>query len=185
MVRHAGRPRREDRKAGAALALELELRAFYARTQFVIADIQGGPRRLLLGVLDGGNLVLAKVMQLLRLRGVVTVAVDDHGASLIIEMMPPGSRCANGREGDAIVKRIDIDFCPGQQPKVKWASHLQLSSPSPDLIGGLTGQSSNHRVGSDTRTSPAPEVLDRPVKSGEGDDTGEQSCSKIPIASGD
>src|SRR5258708_10287086 len=88
MVRHVGCARREDRKAGAALALELELRAFDARTQFVIADIQGGPRRLLLGVFDGGNLVLAKVMQLLRLRGVVTVAVDDHGAALIVQMMP-------------------------------------------------------------------------------------------------
>src|SRR5215470_9556615 len=73
-------------------------------------------------------------------------------------MMPPGSRCANGREGGAIVKRIDIDFCSGQQTSVKWASHSQLSSP-------------------------APGALDRPVKPG--DDTGEQSCSKIPIASGD
>src|SRR5260370_7235883 len=78
MVRHAGRARREDRQAGAALALELELRAFDARTQFVIADIQGGPRRLLLGVLDGGNLVLAKLMHLLRLPFLVTFALHHH-----------------------------------------------------------------------------------------------------------
>src|SRR5258708_19710862 len=63
MVRHAGRARREDRQAGAALALELELRAFDARTQFFIPDIQAAPRPPLLGALDGGNLVLAKVMQ--------------------------------------------------------------------------------------------------------------------------
>src|SRR5258708_24644246 len=59
MGRHAGRARREDRQAGAALALELELRAFDPRTQFVIADIQGGPRRPPPGVLVGGNLCLA------------------------------------------------------------------------------------------------------------------------------
>jgi hypothetical protein len=41
----------------------------------------------------------------------MAVAVDDHGASLMVEMMPPpGSRRADGREGDAIVKRIDVDF---------------------------------------------------------------------------
>jgi hypothetical protein len=40
----------------------------------------------------------------------MAVAVDDHGASLIVQMMPPGGRRADGREGDAIVKRIDIDF---------------------------------------------------------------------------
>jgi hypothetical protein len=40
----------------------------------------------------------------------MAVAVDDHGASLMVEMMPPGDRRADGREGDAIVKRIDIDF---------------------------------------------------------------------------
>src|SRR5712691_9561799 len=110
MVRHAGRARREDRKTGAALALELELCAFDARAQFVIADIESGRRRLLPGVLDGGNLVLAKVMQLLRLRRVMAVAVDDHGASLIVEMMPPGSRRADGREGDAIVNGLTLIF---------------------------------------------------------------------------
>ena len=78
VMRHAGGARREDREAGAALALELELGALDALAQLVVADLDRGRRRLLRRVLDGGDLVLAEVVQLLRLGGVVAVAVDDH-----------------------------------------------------------------------------------------------------------
>src|SRR4051794_25427709 len=57
---HAGRPRREDRDVGAALALQLELGAFHALADLVIAHLQRrfrGHRRL---VLDRFGLVLAK-----------------------------------------------------------------------------------------------------------------------------
>ncbi len=52
-----------------------------------------------------------------------------------------------------------------------------LSSPSPDLIGGLTGRSSNHR----------PWILDypvkHPIKSGEGNDKGGLSLSEKSLDS--
>src|SRR3984893_9758421 len=83
VMRHAGRARREDGEAGAALALELELGAPDARAQLVVADLDGGWRGLLRRVLDGGDLVLAEIVQLLRLGGVVAVAIDDHDASLV------------------------------------------------------------------------------------------------------
>src|SRR3954468_20453651 len=78
MVAHAGGPRREDRDVGAALALQLELRAFHALADFVIAHLQRrfrGHRRL---VLDRFGLVLAKPVQVFRLGRVVAVAINDH-----------------------------------------------------------------------------------------------------------
>src|SRR5262249_30799400 len=80
-MRHAGRARREDRQAGAALALQLELRALDARAQLVVADLQGPARRLLSRILDAGDLRFAEIVQLLRLGRVVAVTVDDHDAS--------------------------------------------------------------------------------------------------------
>ena len=46
------------------------------------ADLELRPQGLLRRVLDGGDLVLAKIVQLLRLGRVVAVTVDDHRASL-------------------------------------------------------------------------------------------------------
>src|SRR5262249_48339012 len=79
VVPHAGGPRREDRDVGAALALELELRARQALADLVVAHLQRRPgwhRRL---VLDGFGLFLPEPMQVLRLGGVVAVAIDNHG----------------------------------------------------------------------------------------------------------
>src|SRR5262249_18805837 len=81
VVRHAGRARREDRQVGAALALQLELRALDARADLVVADLEARARRLLPRVLDAGDLRFAEIVQLLRLGRVVAVTVDDHGAS--------------------------------------------------------------------------------------------------------
>ena len=48
-----------------------------------IADLDRGGGRLLRRILDGRDLALAEVVELLRFGGVVAVAVDDHVASLI------------------------------------------------------------------------------------------------------
>ncbi len=81
VMRHAGGARREDRQAGAALALQLELRALHARADLVVADLERGARRFLRRVLDAGDLGLAEIVQLLRFGRVVAVTVDDHDAS--------------------------------------------------------------------------------------------------------
>src|SRR5712675_693528 len=82
MVRHAGRAGRKDRQVGAALALEFELGALQAFADLIVADLELRPHGLLRRVLDGGDLMLAEVVQLLRLGRVVAVTVDDHRASL-------------------------------------------------------------------------------------------------------
>ena len=43
VMRHRRRARREDREVGAALALELELRAFEALADLVVADARAAP----------------------------------------------------------------------------------------------------------------------------------------------
>ena len=78
VMRHAGGARREDREVGAALALELELRALQALADLVVADAEvlvGGAARR---VGQAGELAVAEDLELLRRGRVVAVAVDDH-----------------------------------------------------------------------------------------------------------
>src|SRR5262249_17441598 len=78
MMAHAGGARREDRDVGAALALELELRALDAGADLVIRHLEAGTRRQRAPVLDRLGLVLAEAMQVLGFGRVVAVTVDDH-----------------------------------------------------------------------------------------------------------
>ncbi len=81
VMAHARGARREDRQVGVALALQFELVLLDAFLDLVVAHLQAGARRhrrLVLGVGSRG-LILAETMQVLRLGGVVAVAVDDHG----------------------------------------------------------------------------------------------------------
>ncbi len=76
MVRHAGGARREDGEVGAALLLQLQLRADDALADLVVGD--GGARRALRRVIERGDLRLAPALVLFRRRRVVAVAIDDH-----------------------------------------------------------------------------------------------------------
>src|SRR5262249_4770456 len=78
MVAHTHGARREDGEIRAALALQLELRAFEALADFVVGHLQRRLRRLLGGLLDVVDLVLAPAQQVLGLGRVVAVAIDDH-----------------------------------------------------------------------------------------------------------
>src|SRR5689334_8076119 len=77
MMRHAGGARREDGEIAAALSLELELRLDRLPQHLVRdAEVCAGwpPHR----VGKAGKLLVAELMQRLRLGRVVAVDVDDH-----------------------------------------------------------------------------------------------------------
>src|SRR6186713_2938460 len=77
-MRHRGGAWREDREVGAALALELELRAFEAFTDLVVADLEVRLLRHICRVLEARDLAIAVFLQVGRCGRVVPVAVDDH-----------------------------------------------------------------------------------------------------------
>ena len=83
VVRHAGRPRREDRDVGAPLALKLELRVLQRLPDLVVADAQGALRRHVRRVAQPGDLFLPVGVQRFRRSRVVPVTVDDHDVSLL------------------------------------------------------------------------------------------------------
>ena len=78
VVAHAHGARGEDREVGAALALQLELRAFEALADLVVGDLQRRLWRLLGRLLEVVDLVLAPAQQVLGLGRVVAVTIDDH-----------------------------------------------------------------------------------------------------------
>ena len=81
VVRHAGGARGEDGEVGAALALQLELRALQTLADLVVADAEvlvGGAAS---GIGQAGELSVAEDRQFLRRRRVMAVAVDDHRRS--------------------------------------------------------------------------------------------------------
>ena len=80
VVAHARGARGEDREVGAALALELELRALDRRPDLVVGHLQRRPRRHRRLALDRLGLILAEAVQILGLGRVVAVAIDDHDA---------------------------------------------------------------------------------------------------------
>ena len=80
VVAHAGGARGEDREVGAALALELELRALDRGADLVVGHLQARARRQRRLVLDRFGLVLAEAVQVLGLGRVVAVTIDDHDA---------------------------------------------------------------------------------------------------------
>ena len=81
VMTHPARARAEDRDVGAALALQLQLRALDALAQLVVADFQRALLRLMLRILlEIRFLLVAIVAELFRRRRVVAVAIDDHGS---------------------------------------------------------------------------------------------------------
>src|SRR5580692_5170206 len=79
MVSHAGGTRRADRKIGSAFLLQLQLAAHDAGADLVVAD--SGARWCRLALRVCRNLLGAPGLVLARRRGVMPMAVDDHGSS--------------------------------------------------------------------------------------------------------
>src|SRR5229473_4787392 len=79
VVAHAGGTRREDGEIGAALALEFELQ-LQALANLLVADVQACARRRPGWVLQAGDLVLPKRLELPGGRGVMAVTINDHAA---------------------------------------------------------------------------------------------------------
>ncbi len=98
VMAHAGGARREDGEVGAALALQLELRAFEALPDLVVGDLQRAAQRRRGLALDRLGLLLAEAFQVVGLGGVVAVAIDDH--ERVAAMFRNGDATAR----DAIVK---------------------------------------------------------------------------------
>jgi hypothetical protein len=80
MVTHARGARRKDRQVGAAFLLQLQLAADDALADVVVADRR--PRRRGPPLLVCRNLLLPPRLVLARRRGVMPVAIDDHGPSV-------------------------------------------------------------------------------------------------------
>src|SRR5262245_55684142 len=85
VVRHAGRTRRKDRHVGATLALEFQLRLFQALPDLVVADAEVGGGRAARRIRQARQLAVAEQLELARRRGVVPVAIDDHGGPLRLD----------------------------------------------------------------------------------------------------
>src|SRR5207245_2007910 len=100
---HAHRARREDGDVGAALALQLQLRALEARADLVVVDAERALRRDVLGILQRRDLALAPLLELAG-RGVV-VCVCGVGP-------PPPPRRALGAAALALVSAIDATDRP-------------------------------------------------------------------------
>src|SRR5262249_39584505 len=71
--------RRKDGEVGAALALELELRAFETFADFVVGNLERCLGGLFCRIFHVIYLLLAPSQQVFRLGRVVAVAIDDHG----------------------------------------------------------------------------------------------------------
>src|SRR5690606_14512999 len=82
MVRHGRGTGGKDGHVGAALALELELRALEAVADGVVRN-RGRRDMTLLALLDLRELGVPEVLQGLGRRRVVAVAVDDHRLCLV------------------------------------------------------------------------------------------------------
>jgi hypothetical protein len=80
VVGHARGARREDREVAPALLLELDLR-LHALQQLLVGDAELRRRGLAHGIGEPRELLVAEGEELLRLRRVVPVNIDDHAAS--------------------------------------------------------------------------------------------------------
>jgi hypothetical protein len=91
VVAHAAGTRREHRQVGAALALDAQLCAFDAVTDFIIADDQRVFRRTEPGVFQAVDLLLAEGLERFGGGGVVSVTVDDQE---MVSVLKDGRRIA-------------------------------------------------------------------------------------------
>src|SRR3569833_1913139 len=80
VVSHRRGARRENGYVGTALALQLQLRAFQARPDLIVADFRVIGRRQR-GIFQPGDLGSAVFLQFGGCRGVVTVTINDHESS--------------------------------------------------------------------------------------------------------
>src|SRR5437867_10004572 len=81
VMAHSHRARREDGDVGAALALQLQLRALEARADLVVADAETALDGSVPRILEPGDLALSPLLELFGSGGVVAVAIDDHVSS--------------------------------------------------------------------------------------------------------
>src|SRR5439155_21650014 len=81
VMAHTHCTRREDRNVGAAVSLQLQLRALEARADRVVADSEAPLDGSMLRILEPGDLPLAPFLELLGSGRVVAVAIDDHVSS--------------------------------------------------------------------------------------------------------
>ena len=83
VVAHPARPRREDRDVGAALALQAQLVGLDALADLVVGHVDRAELTDVGGIsLDRCHLRVPPCADCRRCRGVVTVAVDDHRATV-------------------------------------------------------------------------------------------------------
>ena len=81
VMRHGRRARREDGDVGAALALQLELRAFQTFPDLVVADLDFAVVGRLRRILQRRDLRIAIFLERLGRGGVVAVTIDNHESS--------------------------------------------------------------------------------------------------------
>src|SRR5499427_5503200 len=96
MMTHAHGARRKDGEVGAALALELELRAFETLADFVVGNLERRLGGLFCRVFHVIHLLLAPSQQVFRLGRVVAVAIDDHGTVAAVRI---GAHAPKGGAG--------------------------------------------------------------------------------------
>src|SRR5262249_7570613 len=121
VVAHAHGARREDRDVGAAVLLQAELVLLDALADLVVGDFQRRLRRLLRGVLDIVDLVLAPAQQVLGFGRVMAVTIDDH------DTHPNGGRAAHERRIAGLAGSYD--------------PRLPIVNPLLSSLPGLTRQS--------------------------------------------
>ncbi len=81
MMRHGRSARRKNGDIRAALALQLELRAFQAFADLVVADVDGALGTRLRWIFERRKLGIAIVLKRLGRGGVVAVTIDNHEPS--------------------------------------------------------------------------------------------------------
>ena len=86
VMAHAHGTRGEDGDIGAALTLELELRAFETLADFVVGNFERRLGGLFYRVFHMIHLLLAPPQQVFRLGRVVAVAIDDHGTVAVVRI---------------------------------------------------------------------------------------------------
>src|SRR3954468_1802684 len=95
---HEAGARAEDREVEPPLPHEPELVRLDRLAQLVVADLEIGSPRLHRRVADAGDLPVAPVLQRLRGRRVMAMAVDDHGWKPLVGSVLVNTACRLGPE---------------------------------------------------------------------------------------
>src|SRR5690606_752962 len=178
VMSHPARTRGKQRHVGAALALQLELGAFDALPQLIVADVQGALHCPSVRVTrELGLLPLAILAELLRRSRVVSVAIDDHRSSglHVCESDEAHAKAGAGSvyhpERYAVPAGGDARLCPelraasysepfGPNPGRGWADvqrgarHTVCLSGSHTVLGGVTVAQIVSDTGTDSARAP-------------------------------